>query len=344
VIILKQAGVTQPGRDNHSGRIQVQTLQERLISELGLSHHEVATFASWETMHNAVQHMEGAHFVNAGIEHYKDPHHRHHPQHGDALDGATHLDAHDAWLKSIGDSVRKMLNRVMMEKTIDDLNAEQHATPPPWHHARYDKFTFAFALRYLVRYKPRFMFIGLNDSDDTAHLGDYEGYINALRNYDHWLHLLVQTLNELGVYGRNTTIIITTDHGRGEGDQWVDHGGEFSMGEAKPVWLAAMGPHTLSCGTLLKCTHLHSSFYQDLYLQVSLNRNPIHLHDGQENRDSNNTSVKLVKKAKKVVFTHLDIRPTIEQLMGLKPIASPFHGRVLPEVVYYKVVIKNQLP
>jgi len=282
------AGATQPGKDNAAGRIQAQTLQERLVSDLGLKSHQVATFGSWEYIHHAAQSVDGAHFVNAGIEHYKDP--------VSIPDGAS---VDEEWEESLSEPLKKNLREATMGKKVSELNLEQQV-PPPWHSARYDRYTFGFAMRYLIRYNPKFMFISLNDSDDEAHLGGYDRYIAALKRYDNYLRLLVDTLKELGEYGQNTTILVTTDHGRGEGPFWVDHGEPESMEEAKPVWLAAMGPTTKAQGIL-----------------------------GQYMQPRNHTIPQQARK----VNTHLDIRPTVECLLGLPPVSSSDHGAVLSDVV-----------
>jgi len=304
------AGVTQPAKDNHSGYIQVETLQESLVSKLALKEHEVASFASWHTMLHAIHSVHGGeHFANCGIEAYVDP--KRVETEGDAT-------------PPLSDFLSEIVRKMMMEKGIETLNREQQQSQPPWHNARFDKYTNAFALHYLTLHHPRFMFLSFNDSDDMAHFADYEGYINAIRQYDKWLQILMQILSDMGEYGKNTTVIVTTDHGRGEGAEWVDHGGAASMLEAKPVWLAASGPYTIKQGTLLT----HSQHLRHVHIVRDQEKRHPDLHTGKHS-------------SKKRVHSHLDIRPTIEYLMGIKPKNSPFHGKVLPEVAHMPSLVED---
>ncbi|MBL9039528.1 MAG: hypothetical protein JNG84_13495 [Archangium sp.] len=54
----------------------------------------------------------------------------------------------------------------------------------------------------------------------------------ALRRYDTWL-------DELLTREKNAVVIITTDHGRGEGQEWTSHGPRFAA--AKSIWLWSRG-------------------------------------------------------------------------------------------------------
>lgn len=104
---------------------------------------------------------------------------------------------------------------------------------------RDDAETFPRALDYLRAQKPRFLFISLNDADEWAHKGDYPKYLETLRRYDAWLADLTAALDGLGDYGKNTTLIVTTDHGRGVLWDWKNHG---HRPWARRVWLYARGP------------------------------------------------------------------------------------------------------
>ena len=199
------AGATQPCSSNLCGRIQVETFPERLLHDLDLKPEQVATIASWEKIANAVEHVEHSTFVNAGEKSL-------------LVDGAplSHEDA--------------------------QLNEQQSHDSPPWRDARWDKYTFAHALNYLKAKKPRFLFISLNDSDEWGHKGQYEQYLKILRQHDAWIKELVSTLDSMGEYGKNTTLIVTTDHGRGEGNDWNDHGA--GIADSANIWLYGRSPYT----------------------------------------------------------------------------------------------------
>ena len=117
-----------------------------------------------------------------------------------------------------------------------DLDAAQAAEPAPWEGARLDKYTLAHGLRYLRTHHPRFLTISLNDADEQAHRGDYPAYIEALRAYDRAIAEVAVTLAEMGADGRETTLIVTTDHGRGQRGGWRDHG---HNPDSERVWVFA---------------------------------------------------------------------------------------------------------
>jgi len=102
---------------------------------------------------------------------------------------------------------------------------------------RPDRYTAAIALYYLATEHPRFLFLGLGDTDELAHANDYPGYLRALRHADHVIGELVATLDEMGNRGYRTTLIITADHGRSS--DFTGHG--RSAPESGRVWLVAAG-------------------------------------------------------------------------------------------------------
>jgi hypothetical protein len=108
---------------------------------------------------------------------------------------------------------------------------------PGWLDYRADRFTAALALRYLAAEHPRFLFVGLGDTDEYAHAHDYAGYLEALRRADHFVGELMQTLAQLGEYGEETAVLVTADHGRAA--DFSSHGA--ASPESARVWLLAAG-------------------------------------------------------------------------------------------------------
>lgn len=102
---------------------------------------------------------------------------------------------------------------------------------------RLDADTWPRAMAALDK-RPRFLWIALNDSDETGHRNDYPGHLAALRRYDAWIDELIAELDAMDDYGAMTTLIITTDHGRGDGADWTSHGGRSAAAHA---WLYARG-------------------------------------------------------------------------------------------------------
>jgi arylsulfatase A-like enzyme len=100
---------------------------------------------------------------------------------------------------------------------------------------RPDAYTMRLALAYLAAERPRLLFIGLGDTDEHAHHGDYGAYLDALRDADAFLGALEETLATLGERGRRATVIVTADHGRAR--SFRDHG-DWAPESAR-VWLGA---------------------------------------------------------------------------------------------------------
>jgi len=116
--------------------------------------------------------------------------------------------------------------------------------PPPWPDARWDAETVLAALAHLSEHEPRFLWIALGDADEWAHEGDLDGYMAAARASDATLTSLVSTLAGLDLWD-DTTLIVTTDHGRGPGPFWTSHS---RWDTASGVWLMAHGPEVQRAG------------------------------------------------------------------------------------------------
>lgn len=135
------------------------------------------------------------------------------------------------------------------------LNQMQRQTPSPWQAVRLDSFTHQFALEYLQVQQPRLLYVAFGEPDDFAHAGDYPRYVDALQRADQYLAQLWQTLQQDPYYRGQTTLLVTTDHGRGDSPAtWARHGttrvlpglvqkvGTADAAGSEHIWLAAMGP------------------------------------------------------------------------------------------------------
>lgn len=224
-------GTTQRCQTNKCGRVRETTVQERIARKMDLAADKVASIASWATMADAVEKDPGRTFVNTG---------------NTVLDDGT------------------------QDPELEALNKRQAEDPPGWADARFDEYTHQQALHYIKAHEPRFLFIGMNDTDEWGHIGDYAQYTNAIERNDERLQELVATLGTMGEYGKNTCIILTTDHGRGRGADWTRHSNGV--------------PYSALITMYAGCP----------------------LSDGAA-----------VLKEAPTVTTHLDVRPTVEALLGL---------------------------
>lgn len=141
------------------------------------------------------------------------------------------------------------------------LNKLQADIPSPWHNVRLDAFTMGFAIEYLEQHRPRVLYIALGETDDFAHQGHYWQYLDAMNRADKLIAQLWQKIQHHPHYSGKTTLLITTDHGRGSDRQsWPHHGSpeavkgylnglsEYQDGivGANHVWAMTLGPQKRS--------------------------------------------------------------------------------------------------
>lgn len=106
---------------------------------------------------------------------------------------------------------------------------------------RHDQLTFLTAKEYLQQHKPRVLFLGLGETDEYAHSRRYDLYLEQANKIDRMLAELWHWIQTTPGYKDNTTILITTDHGRGsKDDKWSSHS-SFIRGSSQ-TWLALLGP------------------------------------------------------------------------------------------------------
>ena len=105
---------------------------------------------------------------------------------------------------------------------------------------RADSLTYRAARQYLVRNHPRVLYLAFGNTDTYAHKGRYGDYLEAAHAIDQYLAELWAALQATPQYRGRTTLLVTTDHGRGRGLRWRGHGNGYWS--AAHVWLAALGP------------------------------------------------------------------------------------------------------
>jgi hypothetical protein len=116
-----------------------------------------------------------------------------------------------------------------------------------WDDNAYDAFMQASLLDYLRTNRPRVLFVGYGETDEWAHSGRYDRVLRSARAVDAYIAELWNTLQAIPEYRGTTTMIITTDHGRGAvGTKWRDHGEDVDG--AEDIWIAVIGPDTRSLG------------------------------------------------------------------------------------------------
>lgn len=116
-----------------------------------------------------------------------------------------------------------------------------------WPGVLLDTFVRSAAFHAIREGKPRALYISFGETDDWAHEGRYDRYLNAARNFDRFLTELWSRCQEDPHYRGTTTFVITTDHGRGPAPvAWKNHGAEIA--DSAYQWLAVLGPDTPALG------------------------------------------------------------------------------------------------
>jgi hypothetical protein len=237
MIISNKIGISQPGyrailsgqferecRGNNCGVIEHETLLDRLIDD-GFEKKSVASFASWDVIDRCLE-SKGARGVRSV-----------------AFDDLKGLSPEES-------------------APFDAIQKEAITEKPEWHGSRSDHHTFEMGLLYLKTFRPRFLYLSFVESDEYAHLGDYPGYLRSLREFDDRYLEILETLKAMDAYGEDTSIVVTTDHGRGRGFLWTKHSKEWI--DARKVWA------TILPSPRLRSQNVVSPVQKDRYHQTDI--------------------------------------------------------------------------
>ncbi|MGV3533103.1 MAG: alkaline phosphatase family protein [Chthoniobacteraceae bacterium] len=127
------------------------------------------------------------------------------------------------------------------------INELSKLTPVPWSDTTWDSFVYTVAKDVLTRTKPKVLYVNFGEPDEWAHAARYDRYLDAVNNVDSFLAGLWEAAQSIPEYRGATTLIVTTDHGRGTGAKtWTSHGAEIP--ESKETWFAAVGPEIPALG------------------------------------------------------------------------------------------------
>lgn len=131
------------------------------------------------------------------------------------------------------------------ERKLLNLTAEE--LPHYWSGVRYDVFTIRGALGHLHERNPRVLYVALGETDDWAHAGRYDLYLDSAWRNDRYIRWLWESVQEMPAYAGKTSFVVTTDHGRGDGrDGWKSHGAGYPGSDR--IWIAVWGPDTPADG------------------------------------------------------------------------------------------------
>ena len=104
---------------------------------------------------------------------------------------------------------------------------------------RLDCVTYGMVMETLKKEHPKVFYVGFGDTDEYAHGGEYDHYLDAA----HWTDLYIQRIVEFcesdPFYKGKTTYLLLCDHGRGKGAAFKGHS-ESTRG-SEQTWFMAFG-------------------------------------------------------------------------------------------------------
>jgi hypothetical protein len=141
------------------------------------------------------------------------------------------------------------------EKLINKMNKDSFR--PFGEEECLDVFTHYAAMEYLKNKKPKVLYIAYGETDEWAHSGHYRSYLDAAHQVDAWIKEIWNFVQGDPQYRNNTSLIITTDHGRGDlvKDEWTSHNNKIQ--DSHEMWLAVMGPDIEGKGELKTTMQLY---------------------------------------------------------------------------------------
>lgn len=114
---------------------------------------------------------------------------------------------------------------------------------------RHDQLTFITAKEYISKFQPAIVYLGFGETDEMAHTGRYDLYLEKAAAIDKMIGELWHWAQSDPAYKDNTTFIITTDHGRGRSSsKWPDHG--LFVNGSSQTWLGLIGPNITPLGEM----------------------------------------------------------------------------------------------
>lgn len=192
---------------NRKKRNSNETLLQFMNSQPGYKNN-VAAFASWNLFDYILNKQPAGIYLNSGYRNI----------------------AHDSL------TTNEILINTIQQLAVD--NRQQ---------TRNDMLTFVAAKEYIQARHPKVVFIGFGETDEHAHRGRYDEYLQSVHLFDEFISQLWYLVKKDPFYKNNTSFIITTDHGRGaKPGNWTKHG--MFINGSNNTWLLTMGPGLESKG------------------------------------------------------------------------------------------------
>ena len=165
----------------------------------------------------------------------------------------------------------------------EELERAQYEHLPEWSNnsmprTRDDEFTFYLGLNHIAENPVwRYVYFGFDNADEYGHRGNRQAYEKQISRYNEMIAELIITLRETGDW-EHTTVLIFTDHGRGNGTGWIGHD---KMEEAKYIWFYAVGPYVREPSNE-KTSHCHYDILPTVLALYGLQAKSIQENSGSQ--------------------------------------------------------------
>jgi Type I phosphodiesterase / nucleotide pyrophosphatase len=127
------------------------------------------------------------------------------------------------------------------DPALEDVDAVQRQGVFSKTSTRHDWLTWIAAREYLEAHRPGVVYIAFGETDEWAHKKRYDQYLHHANAFDRMLAELWNWIQTTEGYKNNTSLVITTDHGRGHrAGTWHKHG-IFVSGSSQ-TWMAVASP------------------------------------------------------------------------------------------------------
>jgi hypothetical protein len=143
-------------------------------------------------------------------------------------------------------SGKELVTGKLTEK--EEMLNEIQANYPSLASDRHDFITYYLAKEYIKKASPSVFFMSFDETDEFAHEAKYDEYLFAANTVDKFVADLWSYCQNSPKYKDKTTIILTTDHGRGNRikSQWTSHGQKVA--DCYEIWFGIIGPDTPALG------------------------------------------------------------------------------------------------
>jgi hypothetical protein len=149
------------------------------------------------------------------------------------------------------------------QAVINTVQGNMRAEEP----TRYDELTYIACKEYVMKYKPSVVFLSFSGTDNAGHSHQYDQYLQEANNADRMIGELWRLLQTMPEYTGKTTLLITTDHGRGKKkSNWSDHG--FFVSGSSQTWYALLGNTVVPHGEMRSQTQVYQKQLNSLVMDI----------------------------------------------------------------------------